>query len=235
MARQLTDARDQVAKFRAENRKLFEDNRRLSLIVKETRGQLTLFEQFHNQMIQSLENQIASLQRENQSILAREMNLAAGHPEYEHLQRDYAHLQGSCAQLKQHIAELQSYINLPNQMIMQASQLQNRPVGQPTQGHGVPQYAQDSLRKEQHQQQQQLLAHGPLQNVPGPQAQTQRPGFHPNRPSIVIPNVPGSSTQVQQGNHPGNPNSTPPFESIAHANQVLAQYKPWGEFVSSGE
>ncbi|KAF5364277.1 hypothetical protein D9756_000752 [Leucocoprinus leucothites] len=235
MIRELADQQALVAQFQTENKKLFEDNQQLALMVKNVRAKQKSLEQMHHNRVQSLEQQIAALQRDNQAILAREKQLAVGHPEYARLQNENIHLrnecvlfQNACMQLRQHIAELQAYAPLalaPNQILTQSLDQQNRVVsgGQPVQAR-IPHSVQDALREQQQQQ----LARGQNAssptNVSNPQSQTQRAGFHPSRPSIIIPDVPGTSVQAQ-GSQRGNPNGGFPTPSVPQINHAMAQYK----------
>lgn len=161
-----------------ENRILFEENRRLTHIIKHAHEKREHMQQYYNQKVQALEQQIVTLQRENQVVSTRERNLAVGHTEYAQLQQECLRLQNECMQLRNHIIGLQSHItSAPNSILVQPSLNRTLPSGQ-----SVHHSIQGPLW------QQQELASG--QHIPPSD-------FNQNRPSISMPR---SLMQRQQGN-----------------------------------
>lgn len=161
-----------------ENRILLEDNRRLTLIIKDAHEKQEHIQKFYNQKVQALEQQVVTLQRENQVILAREKNLAVGHTEYAQLQQECLRLQNDCVRLRNHIIGLQSHtLSSSNSILVQPSLHRTLPSGQSVH-HSiqVPSWQQQELASGQH--------------IPPPD-------FNQNHPSISMSK---SLMQRQQGN-----------------------------------
>ena len=173
-----------------ENRILFENNRRLILIINDIHQKWEHMQKFYNQKLQTLDQQVVTLQKGNQAILARGRNIAAGHTEYTQLQQECLKLQNECMQLRNYITRLQSHIPSSNSILAQSSLHRTLPSGQSVH-HSIegPSWHQQELASGQH--------------IPPPDS-------NQNRPSISMPR---SSMQRQQGNQR---DGYPPDQNMQH-------------------
>ncbi|KAF9452416.1 hypothetical protein P691DRAFT_616385, partial [Macrolepiota fuliginosa MF-IS2] len=114
MPQQLAELQNRVNNFQDENKKLYEDNHRLTQSFKSAQEKFVAKERLYTGTIQSLEQRVVALQRQNQGILARESSLANGCPDYAHLHAEYIRLIEYCSQLKHQISALQNIMAMEN-------------------------------------------------------------------------------------------------------------------------
>lgn len=242
MAHKLAELQNRVNHFQEENKKLYEDNKRLSRMAKTIQEKQVIAERFYTGTIHSLEQQVLAMQRENKETLNREASLAAGHPEYARLQSEYARLQGCCTQLRQQIVTLQKIFLLekpplptqpPQQVVVSGQQNGMMAGGQSSAVKpSIPQSVQEALEK---QQQQQLLARGQKNALPGrqiitgQQARAQTATSRQARPHISIPNMSGVPMLNISRSQPSTPNASSGIQSLMQANQVLLNHKTSGK------
>jgi len=133
-----------------ENRILFEENRRLTLMIKNAHEKREHMQQFYNQKVQTLQQQIVTLRKEKQAILTR--NLLVCHTGYAQLQQECLRLQNECEQLRNHYIGLKTHISsLPNSVLVQPSLHRALPSGQSVH-HSIqgPLWQQQELASGQH-------------------------------------------------------------------------------------